>query len=130
MDLLYPSVRWISRQVVELNPKLPALKIGIDRQHTVHDEMAAGEDVGLGAIEADIGGASIGTDPTLEQAAIEDDLARGIGILDLINAVAVAIDVGIEPFAAHQQIVTTLSFKSVRPTVAGDGVDQIITSPT
>ena len=81
----------------------------------------------------------------MKQSAIEDDLARGIGILDLINAIPDIIDVGVEPrpafkqvvvasaadkdivlVAADQMIPAALAIEAVDTIVAGDEVIQLV----
>lgn len=76
-------------QIVELNPELPALEVGVDDEHTIDDEIRPRDHVGVEAIETRIGGGRIAgaTNTALEQAPVKHDLALTVRIFDPIRPI-------------------------------------------
>ncbi|TKS63670.1 MAG: hypothetical protein EWM73_01198 [Nitrospira sp.] len=143
----HPSVCRICRQIVQLNPKLPALEVFVNGQHAVDNEIRAGEYIDRESIETLIGiqGIARVVNPAEQAVAVEDDLTIRIRIFNPIRAIPGVVVVGIEPRAALEEIVlasaadenvvaestdqmirAALAIESIDPTVAGDKIVEFV----
>ncbi len=105
----------IIRQFIQLNPELPAFKVGIDRQDAVHDQVTTRHHVGEDSVRTLVGIGRILRFPnaTDQQATIEDDPAGRIGVLNLIRSIAYVVVISIQPLTAFEEIVAKPADKNV-----------------